>query len=129
MNAKENYYIIVCKVRIFIVSFPVHINGLMSLKNSFLNAIQSSILILYYLNFWKNQIGILYKLVLFNRISNKKVRYKNKEIFIIFYSFINDFNIDIFIQKINLLSPTFISPETQFKVYTNILPSRLDINP
>lgn len=33
-----------------------------------------------------------------------------------------------FIQKINLLSPTFIPPETQFKVYTNILPSRLDIN-
>lgn len=32
-------------------------------------------------------------------------------------------------KKVNILSPTHIPPETQFKVYTNIFPSQLDINP
>lgn len=32
-------------------------------------------------------------------------------------------------KKVNILAPTYVPPETQFKVYTNLFPSELDINP
>ena len=32
-------------------------------------------------------------------------------------------------KKVNILAPRYIPPETQFKVYTNLFPSELDINP